>query len=64
MDVVRERYQCEWRTTIDDPQKLKRFRSFVNAETPDQDIRFVRERGQPRPATEDERSDLIETVSV
>ena len=64
MEVVRERYQCEWRTTIDDPQKLKRFRSFVNAETPDQDIRFVRERGQPRPATEDERSDLIETVSV
>ena len=64
MEVVRERYQCEWRTTIDDPQKLKRFRSFVNAETPDQDIRFVRERGQPRPATEEERSDLIETVSV
>jgi hypothetical protein len=24
----------------------------------------VRERGQPRPATEEERSDLIETVSV
>ena len=64
MSIVRERYQCEWRTTIDDPQKLKRFRSFVNAETPDQDIRFVRERGQPRPATEDERGDLIETVSV
>ena len=64
MAVVRERYQCEWRTTISDEQKLKRFRSFVNADTPDQDIRFVRERGQPRPATEDDPLDRIETVSV
>lgn len=64
MDVVRDRYQCEWRTTLSDEQKLKRFRSFVNVETPDQGIRFVRERGQPRPATEDDPMDRIETVSV
>lgn len=64
MAVVRDRYQCEWRTTISDEQKLKRFRSFVNVETPDQDIRFVRERGQPRPATGNDPVDRIETVSV
>jgi nitrite reductase (NADH) large subunit len=64
MATIRERYQCEWQTTLSDRDKLKRFRSFVNAETPDTDIQFVRERGQPRPATAEERRELIDTVSV
>lgn len=49
-------YQCEWKTTINDPEKLKRFRSFVNEPaTPDANIIFVSERGQPRPATAQEK---------
>ena len=33
-----------------DPDKLRRFVSFVNApETADQSITFITERGQPRP---------------
>ena len=52
-------YQCEWKTTIEDPEKLKRFRQFVNSEAEDREIIFVEERGQPRPATEEEREQIL-----
>jgi len=42
-------YQCEWRATLDDPRKLERFRSFVNTDQPDQELDYVRERGQRIP---------------
>ncbi len=55
LDAAMERhvatYADEWRTTIEDPEKLRRFVSFVNAPgTPDPSIRFVTERGQHVPA--------------
>lgn len=49
-------YQCEWKTTIEDPEKLKRFNHFINADEKDNNIVFVKERGQIRPANEKERS--------
>lgn len=58
-------YECEWKATIDDPDRVARFVSFVNApEEPDPTIVFVRERGQIRPARADERaiSDEMEDV--
>jgi nitrite reductase (NADH) large subunit len=55
MNAVVGTYQCEWKTTLEDPQKLKRFRQFVNAVAEDSQVVFVRERGQRRPATETER---------
>jgi nitrite reductase (NADH) large subunit len=43
-------YADEWRGVLEDPEKLERFVSFVNApETPDPTITFVSERGQPVP---------------
>jgi nitrite reductase (NADH) large subunit len=43
-------YADEWRGVLEDPEKLERFVSFVNApETPDPTISFVNERGQPVP---------------
>ncbi len=43
--------------TLADPEKLKRFQSFVNApDTADPTLAYVSERGQPRPATAEERS--------
>jgi nitrite reductase (NADH) large subunit len=43
-------YVDEWRATVDDPDRLARFVSFVNApDTPDPTISFVSERGQPVP---------------
>ncbi len=44
-------YRDEWAETLADPEKLRRFDSFVNApETPDPDITVVTERGQSIPA--------------
>ncbi|MEM6252303.1 MAG: nitrite reductase large subunit NirB [Cyanobacteria bacterium P01_D01_bin.156] len=51
-------YQCEWATTIEDPQKVQRFRHFVNADNADPSLSYVQERGQKRPATEAERAIL------
>ncbi len=50
MQLVVDRYDCEWANALNDPEKLKRFRTFVNDRGPDPDIQFVQERGQPRPA--------------
>lgn len=44
-------YVDEWRSTLDDPDRLGRFVSFVNApDVPDPSIAFEVERGQPVPA--------------
>lgn len=55
-------YQCEWKTTIEDPEKLKRFSHFINADEPDSTLAFVEVRGQRRPATEEEKITAIEIV--
>lgn len=55
MQHVVDTYQCEWKTAVSDPAVRKRFRSFVNDDTPDERIVFVTERGQIRPARADER---------
>jgi nitrite reductase (NADH) large subunit len=57
-------YQCEWKTTIESPEKLKRFQHFVNSDDQDNELAFVRERGQRRPATEVERIELVSLDSV
>ena len=50
-----ESYACEWKEAIETPEILKRFRHFVNSETPDANVVFVTERGQSRPARPGER---------
>lgn len=50
MQQVVDRYECEWANALGDPEKLKRFRTFVNDQRADPDVHFVRERGQRRPA--------------
>lgn len=52
-------YQCEWRTTIEDEEKLKRFQKFVNTDQPDPNVVKVIQRGQKRPAYPHERELLI-----
>lgn len=52
-------YQCEWKTTLATPEKLLRFRHFINSDATDSRLLYVRERGQRRPATEDERIELL-----
>ena len=48
-------YRCEWKATIEDPQKMERFRHFVNSDETDSNIVFVPERGQIRPAFTSEK---------
>lgn len=55
MQHVVDTYQCEWKTAVTDPDIRKRFRHFVNSEATDNNVRFVEERGQIRPATPQER---------
>jgi len=50
MQVIIDNYECEWANALSDPDKLKRFRSFVNDSRPDPDIIVTEERGQLRPA--------------
>ncbi len=58
MQYVADTYQCEWKTTIEDENKLKRFRQFVNSDKTDNNVVFIEERGQIRPARADERIEL------
>ncbi|MBD3640467.1 MAG: nitrite reductase large subunit [Marinobacter sp.] len=46
-------YQCEWKTAVEDPEKRKRFREFVNApEKADPVQQWTTERDQRRPVLE------------
>jgi nitrite reductase (NADH) large subunit len=58
-------YFDEWRATLDDPEKLARFVSFVNAPgVPDPSITFREERGQVAPADVDGPVTLGATIPV
>ncbi|MDE1465995.1 hypothetical protein ORQ98_28955, partial [Spartinivicinus sp. A2-2] len=43
-------YQCEWRTTLETPEKLKRFKHFINSDQSDTHLIYTTERGQIKPA--------------
>ncbi|MGK0444273.1 MAG: nitrite reductase (NADH) large subunit [Bermanella sp.] len=64
MGAVVESYQCEWKTTIESPDKLKRFSHFINADKPDENVQFVKERGQIRPANEKERMNKDNLIAI
>jgi nitrite reductase (NADH) large subunit len=55
MQHVVDTYQDEWKTTVEDPVALRRFRSFVNSDAADPSIVRVPLRQQHRPATWDEK---------
>lgn len=60
MARVIDTYQCEWTTTINDPEKLAKFTPFINAPgKADPTVVFVDERGQIRPATWDEKKERV-----
>lgn len=55
METVVDTYQCEWKSVVESEESRKRFRQFVNSDKKDVNIAFVEERGQIRPATEEEK---------
>jgi nitrite reductase (NADH) large subunit len=64
MQRVVDTYTCEWKAAIEDPETRKRFRHFVNSETADQNVVFMSERGQIRPATIEERQRKTIPIAV
>lgn len=64
MGHVINTYQCEWTTTINDPEKMKRFRHFVNSDEVDANLLYKRERGQRRPAYDHERIPVAKAEEV
>jgi nitrite reductase (NADH) large subunit len=57
-------FACEWKEAINNPETLKRFRSFVNSDEVDNNVVFVQERGQIRPATVAEKAGRIAVAEV
>jgi nitrite reductase (NADH) large subunit len=55
MARIVQSYECEWKKAITEPATLKRFRHFVNSDRTDNNVVFIEERGQVRPATAEER---------
>ncbi len=55
-------YKCEWKEALEDPEKLARFRTFVNTPASDPSIVRVSERAQERPAHADEKRDLLDRL--
>jgi nitrite reductase (NADH) large subunit len=55
MQRVVDSYADEWKNAVEDPAVRARFRSFVNSEHVDDNVVFMPERGQVRPATPEER---------
>lgn len=46
-----DEYECEWTATINDESQLSRFAHFINSDMRDDNVVFVPERDQHRPAT-------------
>jgi len=55
-------YQCEWKTTLENPERLKRFKHYINSNATDSDLAFKVERDQRFPVFNDaiEITDLTE----
>jgi len=64
MQHVVDTYACEWKEAVTDPNVRRRFRHFVNSTQVDENVVFVPERGQVRPATFDERRRTIPIATV
>ncbi|WP_017445846.1 nitrite reductase large subunit NirB [Gayadomonas joobiniege] len=71
MARVIDSYECEWKKTLQSPERLKRFAHFINSDATDDNLAYVEMRGQQkgRIATDVERKKLakgeeIETVEL
>ncbi len=64
MAQVIDGYECEWKVTLNSEDHLKKFRHFVNSDKTDSNVVFVEERGQIRPASENERATNTVSESI
>jgi nitrite reductase (NADH) large subunit len=59
MQHLVDTYVCEWADVVRDPEKRAAFRHFANDPRGDDNVRFVTERGQPRPADPPSQNDVM-----
>ncbi|MCA9218097.1 MAG: nitrite reductase large subunit NirB [Planctomycetales bacterium] len=64
MQYVVDTYRCEWKETINDPEKRKWFRQFVNTDETEPVIEIVSERGQTRPGNWPSEAVSIEQIRM
>jgi len=64
MQASIDQYQCEWKTTVENPELQKRFKHFINSDDRDENLAYVVEREQIRPATNGERANKLELVEL
>jgi nitrite reductase (NADH) large subunit len=64
MAHVIDTYECEWKATLADPEKLRQFRAFVNSDAPDPSIVRIPERDQHRPATWEEKARRVPALAL
>ncbi len=64
MQHVVDTYEDEWKKAVTDQETRKRFRHFVNSDAADANVTFVKERGQIRPATLEERKTKLLDIPV
>lgn len=50
MQHLVDTYRCEWKEVVNDPERRKLFRQFINTDETEPSIELVDERGQLRPA--------------
>ena len=62
MQHLVETYRCEWADIVNDPEKRKRFRQFVNTNETEPCIEIISERGQCRPGNWP--SELVSTEQI
>ncbi|MBU2918258.1 nitrite reductase large subunit NirB [Psychrosphaera sp. F3M07] len=46
MQRVIDTYECEWKKTLDNPERLKRFAHFINSDATDDRLAYEADRGQ------------------
>lgn len=58
MQHLVDTYECEWKNTVEDPEKMKKFQHFINSPEVDKSIKFVMDRDQIRPAQANEKLEV------
>lgn len=46
MERVIDTYECEWKKTLNNPERLKRFAHFINSDATDDRLAYEADRGQ------------------
>ena len=64
MQFLVDSYRCEWADVVNDPEKRRLFRQFVNTDDTEPTIEIVSERGQRRPADWPTETESLQQIEV